>query len=223
MTIIAGMSKQLIDLSGQQCGRLLVIKLAYKRARIPKGGNIIYWNCLCSCGREVIINGDRLRLGRTQSCGCYRTELLKNKTGTKHHGYRHGKSRSRIAAAWQHMKQRCYNKNDQFYHRYGARGISVCERWMIFDNFYADMGDPPPGMTLERIDNNGNYEPNNCKWANMKEQNLNTSRNRLLTLNGETLPLSQWTKRLGVSKTTIHYRLAAGWDLEKALTTKALD
>lgn len=119
------------------------------------------------------------------------------------------------------MKSRCFNPNNIRFHRYGERGITVCDRWMSFESFYADMGDCPPGMTLDRIDNDGNYEPGNCRWATVREQSQKTSRIRFLTFNGETLSLAEWARRLGIRANTLTMRLNTyGWPLEKALTKK---
>ena len=119
------------------------------------------------------------------------------------------------------MRDRCNNPNEPSFHRYGGRGIKVCERWnSSFENFLADMGERPDGMTIDRADNDGDYEPGNCKWATRKEQSWNTRRNRYFELNGENLIMSEWARRLGTSTDTIDMRLKSGWPLEKALTQK---
>lgn len=133
----------------------------------------------------------------------------------------HQKYGTRAYWAWANMKSRCFNPNNIRFHRYGERGITVCDRWMSFESFYADMGDCPPGMTLDRIDNDGNYEPGNCRWATVREQSQKTSRIRFLTFNGETLSLAEWARRLGIRANTLTMRLNTyGWPLEKALTKK---
>ncbi|MCP1173759.1 hypothetical protein [Ralstonia chuxiongensis] len=121
--------------------------------------------------------------------------------------------------AWANMKARCENPNNIRYHRYGGRGIKVCERWRnSFEAFLADMG-PSNGLTIDRIDNDGNYEPGNCRWATVREQSQKTSRIKLLTFNGETLSLAEWARRLGIRANTLTMRLNAyKWPLEKALT-----
>ena len=120
--------------------------------------------------------------------------------------------------SWAAMKSRCLNKNNPRYHRYGHRGIKVCERWMTFENFYADMG-KSNGMTIERIDNDGDYEPGNCKWVSHREQGKNTCRIRYLTHNGLTLSIAEWSRRTGIKATTITQRLNAyGWSVDRALT-----
>jgi hypothetical protein len=122
-------------------------------------------------------------------------------------------------AAWSHMIQRCTNPNDDSYADYGARGITVCDRWKNdFLNFFADMGPRPTGMTLERDEVNGNYEPGNCRWATKKEQANNTRRNRLIELDGERGTLQWWADKTGIGRGTIAWRLNRGWSVKEALT-----
>lgn len=116
---------------------------------------------------------------------------------------------------WDSMKQRCRNKR---YVHYAGKGIKICERWMVFGNFLKDMGECPPGMTLDRIDNNGNYEPGNCRWATHRQQTRNYSRNRLLTYNGQTKCVVEWSEERGVRQDLIHCRLGRGWSIEDAIT-----
>ena len=118
------------------------------------------------------------------------------------------------------MRQRCHYPGSIGYKNYGERGICVCDRWMnSFENFYADMGDRPEGKSLERIDNDGDYCPENCKWASRSEQGTNQRTNRLLTHNGETMTLAQWSRRTGLSKHVISRRIKIGWSISKALDT----
>jgi len=120
------------------------------------------------------------------------------------------------------MKARCGNPNADAYHDYGARGITVCDAWMDFGAFHADMGEPPPGSTLERRDNALGYSPENCVWASRTEQGRNKRNNRLLTIGGETLPMSAWAERYGVKIGTIHRRLKTGWSPMAAVLTPPL-
>lgn len=123
--------------------------------------------------------------------------------------------------SWQSMVKRCTNPNHQTYRYYGARGIRVCERWRIFDNFRADMGPRPSRRhSIDRIDNSGNYEPGNCRWATPEEQGANMSRNRIITANGVSMSVSEWARRIGIHQSAIHHRMRRmGWSPERAVTT----
>lgn len=128
---------------------------------------------------------------------------------------RHGQYGTPAYRSWINMKTRCFNPNSPKYQDYGARGIGVCERWMEFENFYADMGQPPPGMTLERKDVNGHYEPGNCIWADRLTQARN--KRSAIVVKGERMPLKEAAAKHGVKETTVHMRLKRGWTLEQAL------
>lgn len=130
-------------------------------------------------------------------------------------------SASPTYAVWSNMRQRCDNPNNSAFANYGARGIAVCARWATFENFLADMGHPPSGMTLEREDNHGPYSPENCRWATPVEQGQNKRNNRLLTIDGETLTISAWGRRYGLAVGTIHHRLETGWPDRAAVTCPA--
>lgn len=130
----------------------------------------------------------------------------------------HGKSSTPEYGVWEAMKARCKNPKDPSYINYGGQGISVCERWESFENFAEDMGPRPEGGTLERLDNNGNYEPDNCAWKTRSDQLNNTRRTRRLTYMGRTMSLTQWALEVGISRDTLSARLRYGWSLEDALT-----
>lgn len=189
-------------------GRLTVIR----RAK-PRSGRH-YWLCRCECGRVREINSGNLRGGQCQSCGCLATERLIARNQT------HGLSHHPEYEVWCSMKKRCYNPRFQQFSDYGGRGITICDQWRHnFGAFLADMGSrPSANHTIERIDNNGPYSPENCRWLQRFHQFSNTRRSRRLTLNGQTLTIAEWTRRLGFPNAVIVKRLKRGWPIERALT-----
>lgn len=188
------------DLTGKRFGRVLVIS----RAENGKHG-AIRWLCLCDCGKYNTSFASGLKQGIVNSCGCLHKEVLK-KIGEKRRT--HGLSKSKESYAWQHMRARCYSKKNPQYKNYGARGITVCERWFSFENFLSDMGfAPSKDHSVERIDVNGNYEPGNCKWATWKEQQRNRTNNHLIEFNGETKTLAEWCELLDLNYQRTHARI----------------
>lgn len=173
--------------------------------------NRIYWLCRCECGttKEVIIKN--LKSGTSKSCGCLQKKQIIERSTT------HGKRHTRVWRIWQAMKTRCNNEKMPQYRNYGGRGISYCKEWELFENFYKDMGEPPRGMSIDRIDNNRNYEPTNCKWSTHKEQGRNRSSNR--KING--ICITEISKGLGGRHSLVAKRLNRGWSVEKAITTKS--
>lgn len=195
------------DRVGCRFGRLVVLD------RAENIGTRVAWVCACDCGNLTIAITSNLTRGHTQSCGC----MKKERAGRAQ--LKHGRSKTPIYGVWCNMRTRCENKNNARYADYGARGTKVCERWLVFDNFYADMGDAPEGMTLDRKDNDGDYSPENCRWATPQEQNSNTRKNTFLTFAGKTQTVSAWAHEKGMRQSRLWLRLAAGWTVDKALTT----
>lgn len=171
------------------------------------------YRCLCSCGSKFVATGTHLRSGNTTSCGCVgRSKTVERNT-------KHGLADTPEYTAWLMTLQRCSNPNQRDYKHYGGRGIAVCDRWRVFENFLKDMGRRPEGLTLERVDNSGPYAPGNCVWASRKAQASNTRRSRLLTFKGETMTLTQWAEALGLPPSTVKMRLnKLGYSVEQALT-----
>ena len=200
-----------IDITGQKIGRLLVIRAVRKEA-IER----LFYECLCDCGTTKVIGAQNLRRGLTHSCGCLQRER------TKEASLRHGMSHTSIHNTWMAMIQRCNDANCKAYPAYGGRGIKVCERWMVFESFLADVGIPPQkGMTLDRYPNNdAGYEPGNVRWATKKEQANNRRSSKLITFQNETLTQAQWEDRYGLPRGMLNGRLQLGWTLERALTEK---
>lgn len=188
---------KLIDLTGKKFGRLTVV------SRLENDGRRnSRWHCICDCGTSRTVRGDSLKSGRTLSCGC----LNKERASATHRT--HGMRGSKTYCVWQHMKGRCYNPKNPRFAYYGGRGITVCGRWKnSFENFYADMGDKPEGLTIERIDNNRGYYPKNCKWATQKEQTRNQRSNRMIKYQGKERCIGAWAEELGIRRTTLSYRL----------------
>lgn len=174
--------------------------------------------CLCDCGVVKLVSNSLLRSGKTESCGCMKLEALQKRVV---HGYNRQNSRSSEYDAWNNMRARTGNPKSSHYKDYGGRGIKVCERWGSFENFISDMGDKPSSKhSLDRIDVNGDYTPENCRWATKKEQARNCRNSVHITCNGETKTLAEWAEVTGVRRETISKRIKAGWPVEEALRRK---
>lgn len=198
-----------IDLKGMKFGRLTVISYSHTNK-----GKMACWRCACECGKEVVVSGSDLRTEKTKSCGCLNSERSSLRFK------KHGKSKTRIYMIWCSMLKRCNNESDKGYKNYGGRGIKVCKRWLKFENFFADMGEKPSGKSLDRIDNDGDYCPENCRWATRKQQARNTRAVALFEMDGKRKSIAEWAELYGISSLRIWYRVnKLGWDLKKALTT----
>lgn len=176
--------------------------------------------CKCSCGNETTVALEKLRGGRTKSCGC----LKRAAAAVVGAGNRtHGKTGERIYTIWHSMVQRCRDRNHTNYPQYGARGIQVCDEWAnSFEAFYRDMGDPPTdNHTLDRRDTAGNYTRTNCRWVTMEVQQNNRRNNVRLTLEGKTQSVAAWARERGIPEDTIRYRLTRGWSHEEAVNGRS--
>lgn len=201
---------RLIDLTGQHFGRLTVIKRVESSGKHKRG----MWLCKCECGKEIIVASDKLRSGHTKSCGCFSHECIASRSKT------HGMSHTRIFKLWTAMRERCSCQSLISYPNYGGRGIKVCDEWQnsfvafldwSIANGYSDE------LSIDRIDVNGNYCPENCRWVTVKVQANNKRNSRMLTLDGETHTLAEWSELTGVKQATISIRLKKGWTVERAL------
>ena len=189
--------------TGTRFGRLTVLEEAERRTRRQ-------FRCKCDCGGVSVVALEHLRSGHTTSCGCVRQG--NNRT--------HGLSHLPEHSVWCGMVKRCVNPNAKGYKLYGGRGLTVCERWKeSFNAFYTDMGPrPSPKHSIDRVDNDGNYEPSNCRWATRSQQQRNMRNNQLLTHQGQTKCVSEWAEEVGIRQQTLRSRVCNGWSIGRALT-----
>lgn len=206
---------RLIDLTGHKFGKLTVVGFP---THVPdKEG--VYWKCVCECGNECLIRGKSLRNGHTKSCGCLIHDILTARN------IKHGLSKNTsLYGIWKSMKTRCYNVNRSAYKYYGGRGIGICEEWkddfVAFYNWSISNG-YSVGLTIDRIDNDGNYSPDNCRWVSKDAQQSNRRYCiPKIMFEGESHTLSEISKILGINYSTLYARIHNyGWDIEKAITT----
>lgn len=197
---------------GAEFGRWTVKRFDHKR------GKAKYWLCRCSCGNEKVIGETTFRYGGSTSCGCRRNEVVAARSTT--HGKSKGSGPSPEYITWANMIQRCTNPKHPRFNDYGGRGITVCDRWLTFENFYEDMGQRPQGLTLDRYPNiNGNYEKSNCRWGTDLEQGEGKRNNAMLTYKGETLSRPAMARKYNVSRGLLKGRVQRGWSVEDAIET----
>lgn len=199
-----------IDLSGKRYGRLVVVERAYKKY------DKIFWKCKCDCGKEVCVAGSQLKSGMTKSCGCIKHDYMVNYNTT------HNSSKSRLYNIWCGIKQRCYYPKHSRYDLYGEKGIKVCDEWLDFENFrrWSYENGYNDSLTIDRIDNNKDYSPDNCRWVDNFIQANNTSRNIFYTYKGETKTLAQWSRVVGISCSVLYARIhKLKWDITRTLET----
>lgn len=207
------------DISGMKFGRLKVV--SFCEMRKAGSSKTAFWNAQCDCGRNVVVDGRSIRSGKTKSCGCFMRDRIKE-TSQKH-GHASDFSLSGTYKSYRSMLARCYREQNNRYNEYGGRGITVCSRWKEnFENFLEDMGERPEGMSLDRIDPDGSYCPENCRWATTLEQANNTRRNKHVILDGEVMTQAQAARRLGVARQTVwryvHEKAPSGINI-KALSS----
>jgi hypothetical protein len=207
---------KLIDLTGQRFGRLVVLeRVENAKNKHPQ------WLCKCDCGNTKVVRGNSLRRGLIVSCGCYARE--RRLLATTKHGF----ARTKLNYKYDRMISRCYNPKDKYYANYGARGIKVCDEWLNDSRtfyFWAiehgyDEDAPYMQCTLDRIDVNGNYSPENCRFVDIKTQCNNRTSNFLITYDGLTMNATEWGKKIGLNPRNIIKRIKSGWDTKEALTT----
>lgn len=203
------------NLVGYTFGRLTVL-----RPTDDRSGGCVMWLCRCTCGTEKPVRTDHLTKRKVRSCGCLMRETCIARSTT--HGATVARNFAPEYLCWANMMRRCYEPTNQRFDRYGGRGITVCDRWHSYANFRADIGPRPEGLTLERINNDGNYEPSNCKWATVREQARNRRTTHMITHNSETMCLADWAKRIGRNVTTIRLRIERGLPMEMVLTDRKL-
>lgn len=205
------------DLAGQRFGRLTAIEPSGR----DKNSRAVIWKCKCDCGSVQYARSSSLNAGEVRSCGCLQRDVVAELNTT--HGLSGGRDQTnRLYRIWRNMKQRCTNPNATKYELYGGRGIKVCDGWQEYEPFHewATSNGYDDALTLERVDRDGHYEPNNCTWVSYKAQARNTVQNNLLTYKGKTMPLIEWVEKTGIKYSTLRSRVFVyGWSVERAIET----
>lgn len=203
---------KLEDLTGRTYNRLTVIKYIGRNEK----NTASLWECKCSCGRTTIVSSNNLKRGNTKSCGCYSAENASKRLKT------HGKTGTPLFNIWMTMKARCYNPNNEKFKRYGFRGIKICDEWRnsfsAFESWSLTHG-YKEGLSIDRIDNDGDYCPENCRWATRTVQANNTSTNVFITYNGEKKTATEWERILGMNPKTMMRRKEVGWSDKECIET----
>lgn len=203
-----------LDLTNIVFGRLTVVKKG-DSIKTPCGSVVAVWLCKCSCGNEKEVRAGDLRSGRVRSCGCFNNEVRIARSTT------HGMKGLNIYYVWQNMKSRCDNIEDVNYHNYGGRGITYCDKWADFEGFYEDMGEAPNSLSLDRIDNDGGYNKENCRWATREQQTLNKQNSKKIMFEGKLMHIKKVAEKVGLKHSTLYERLYVyNWPLDKAITQK---
>lgn len=205
------MSKIKLDITNQRFGRLVALSPTDQR----KDKKVV-WKFICDCGKIHFTTARSVMAGHTKSCGCIAVERIRMLNYKHGAAIKHGK-RPRSYQTWIGMLSRCTHSWNDDWERYGGRGIKVCERWKDYKNFLSDMGEPKKDLTIERIDNDGNYEPENCRWATRLEQSHNTSRNRLIKYKGKVFVISELARKLKITLSKLHYNLSKGLSIEEII------
>lgn len=208
-----------IDISGKRFGNLVVIKRGDNKI-LPNGLAVTMWECACDCGNKTIVTSANLRKGVTKSCGCKR-----GKAGKENVNYKHGKSNTRLYKIWEGMHKRCKDVNSKSYKNYGGRGIEICKQWNEYENFeeWALKNGYSDNLTIDRINVNQGYYPDNCRWATNKQQSNNRRSNRIIEYKGKRKTLSEWAAFLNVPYSRLQTRLDNGWTIEEAFTIPKLN
>lgn len=202
-----------LDLTGQRFGRLVAT------ADAGRGKYGVQWSCICDCGTTRVVPTTALRSGNTKSCGCLASDMTAARNRAARNDSMPYRAHPTEHVIWRTMIARCHNPRSKDYRNYGGRGIRVCPEWrQSFATFFADMGERPAGMQIDRRDNDGPYAPDNCRWATVAVNAQNRRTTCWLTLDGVTLHLRGWAQRTGLSHQVIRHRLNAGWPLRQALT-----
>lgn len=222
-TVRGGSAMAVISLVGQRFSRLLVTGIAERPAGVKSRWT--YWWCVCDCGKHSRVSTANLRAGQVRSCGCLvsdtsRQIALRNRVHGEARGGSLKRPGTREHSSWESMRSRCLNPRNHNYPKYGGRGITVCDRWERYEHFLADMGRrPTPAHSIDRIDPDGDYEPNNCRWALPVQQARNRRRNIRYEFNGERLTAMELSELSGINFRTILSRLRRGLSIAQALTT----